>query len=1143
MLLRPSSNLSSLSVARIGVHSVLGLCGLVAGLAGAVSVAQALPGEVLSQQKISAVSGGLTNLLADGDELGASAAGLGDLDGDGIADLALGARFDDDGAVDAGAVYVLFLNADGTIKSEQKVSATSGGFAGQLNAGDEFGSALAALGDLDGDGVTELAVGAERDDDGILDRGALWILFLDRDGTVKRHEKISSAFGTLRPDLSDGDRFGAVSRVGDLDGDGTTEVVVGAPGDATGGAGIGAVWVLYLLPDGTVHDLQKIDSASGGFTGSLLAGDALGTSTAGLGDLDDDGVPDIAVGAVSDVDGGPGRGAVWILFMNNDGTVKAHQKISSTEGGFVGVLQDGDGFGADLASVGDLDGDGIEDLVVGAKGDDEGGVDRGALWTLFLNADGTVKAHQKVADALGGFAAGALADGDGLGGLAALGDLDGDGTTELVATAVGDDDGGSDRGAAYVLFSDGAAESCGNAIVGPVEECDDGGTADFDGCTASCEREDSIEFFGAAVSPGLVSVTLDGQIVDVALVAGDTPDQIAALLTSAINDDATLQVQGVTAQQVGPRVFTNGTFTNALTAETGNFASFDPGQSRAESKISTLEGSFTGVLEDDDRFGNAVAAIGDLDGDGNADLAIGEMFDGEMGPERGAIWVLFMEADGSVRAQQKINDSVGGFSGGLADGDRFGSGIAALGDLDGDGLSDLAVGAREDDDGGAGRGAVWILFMNADGTVRANQKISNTAGGFTGVLGNFDFFGVSVASLGDVDGDGVVDLAVGAFNDDDGASQSGAVWTLFLNADGTVKAQQKISNTEGGFGGSIGENDFFGGAIACLGDVDGDGVSDLVVGSARDDDGGDARGAIWVLFLNADGTVKAEQKISDTEGGFLGQLDDEDNFGTSAAAIGDLDGDGVVDVLVGARADDDGGSQTGGAWTLFLNADGTVKTYQKISDVQGGFAGEIDRNDSFGEATAGLGDLDGDGRTEIAITAIEDDDGGMDRGAVWVLSLEGATTAVCGDGTMFFPETCDDGDQVSGDGCFSTCQLEDELEIAGVAEGGSLEIVVNGRAIEVLTLLGESSAEVITRLSTMLNADAELSVQEIASVDLAERLVTNGTIDSVSNGDAGLMIVPEPGFGFCLGMGLLGVAGLGRRRPGRDRSTNFSEMP
>ena len=101
--------------------------------------------------------------------------------------------------------------------------------------------------------------------------------------------------------------------------------------------------------------------------------------------------------------------------------------------------------------------------------------------------------------------------------------------------------------------------------------------------------------------------------------------------------------------------------------------------------------------------------------------------------------------------------------------------VASIGDFDKDGVKDLAVGAYGQDDGGQETGAVWILLMNANGKVKTHSKISKTAGGFNGPLNNKDYFGNSVASIGDFDKDGVTDLAVGADGDDDGAAGKGAM--------------------------------------------------------------------------------------------------------------------------------------------------------------------------------------------------------------------------------------------------------------------------------------------------------------------------------------------------------------------------------
>ena len=139
-----------------------------------------------------------------------------------------------------------------------------------------------------------------------------------------------------------------------------------------------------------------------------------------------------------------------------------------------------------------------------------------------------------------------------------------------------------------------------------------------------------------------------------------------------------------------------------------------------------------------------------------------------------------MNAEGTVQTAQKISQTSGEFDGLLGDGDQFGNAIANVGDLNNDGVSDFAIGAYSSDDGGLDRGAVWILFMHSSGKVISTSKLSDTNGNFDGVLTDGNQFGSAIANIGDLDSNGVTDIAAGANLDDDGGINAGAIWVLFM---------------------------------------------------------------------------------------------------------------------------------------------------------------------------------------------------------------------------------------------------------------------------------------------------------------------------------------------------------------------------
>ena len=419
-------------------------------------------------------------------------------------------------------------------------------------------------------------------------------------------------------------------------------------------------------------------------------------------------------------------------------------------------------------------------------------------------------------------------------------------------------------------------------------------------------------------------------------------------------------------------------------------------------------------------YGSAVAALGDLNGDGVVDFAVGERAaNGNMG----AVWILFMRADGSVASSAQISNATPFLAGSLHPDDEFGASVAALGDLDGDGVPDLAVGAPNDDDvspahtGGLGidRGAVYILFLTSSGAPKSVLKLSDLTTGIS-LPGDFERFGASIASLGDPDGAGPLELALAAGAPGDADSDAptgfarGAVYEVFLTWTGgspplVVDHTVKLSDTQGtpaSF--HLHDADLFGSSVARLTDLDGDGVSDLAVGAPLDDDNADGdlapganRGAVYVMLLNPNGSVKSYQKISATSGGFMAHLGRSNFFGDGVAALPDLDGNGVPDLAVGSGGYDDGGPGTGATWVVLLAYDhGTgaisIKQPLRISDNSGNLGGGLDAEGAFGASVASIGDLNGDGFPDLLAGAPGDGTGGV--GSAWVLDLGRSAVAL-----------------------------------------------------------------------------------------------------------------------------------------------------
>jgi hypothetical protein len=283
---------------------------------------------------------------------------------------------------------------------------------------------------------------------------------------------------------------------------------------------------------------------------------------------------------------------------------------------------------------------------------------------------------------------------------------------------------------------------------------------------------------------------------------------------------------------------------------------------------------------------------------------------------------VFGDVDG-VSSTVEINSSTTNGPD-LSDNDYFGESVTSIGDLNADGVNDIAVGANGGDHGGNGSGAIHIMFMNTDGSVDSTVEInSSTTNGPD--LSSDDYFGSSVTSIGDLNADGIDDIAVGANgdnNDNNGGDASGAIHIMFMNTDGSVDSTVEINSTTTN-GPELDNSDNFGVSVTSVGDLNADGVNDIAVGAYADDNGGDRSGAIHIMFMNTDGSVDSTVEINSTTTNGP-DLSDADLFGRSITSIGDLNADGIDDIAVGAFYDDNGGSDRGAIHIIYMNTDNSI---------------------------------------------------------------------------------------------------------------------------------------------------------------------------------------------------------------------------
>jgi hypothetical protein len=407
--------------------------------------------------------------------------------------------------------------------------------------------------------------------------------------------------------------------------------------------------------------------------------------------------------------------------------------------------------------------------------------------------------------------------------------------------------------------------------------------------------------------------------------------------------------------------------------------------------------------------------------------------------------LAFVPSPARAQVRQALSEAQIEYPADAAD-DNFGWSAADAGDVDGDGTRDMIVGAIYNDGGGKDAGKAYVF---RGGPAPTSARFVT----MTGTTAN-EQFACSVDGAGDVNGDGYADVIVGARLNDLGGNASGGAFIYFGGPamDGVRDVSLRGEAAA----------DWMGNAVAGAGDVNGDGYGDVIVGAPYNDRGGSAAGAAYLFFGGP-----AMDAVPDVI--LIGEIHD-DQFGWSVAGAGDIDGDGFADVVVGARMHCvDGGLCPGAAYArgrAYLFRGGPAM--DAIADVV--FDGDA-ANDWFGQAVAGIGDVDGDGRDDVAVGAIYADTiaGGN------TLSSAGSVSVYFGgnpmDGTRDALLAGDQADgqfgwaiaaagDVNGDGRRDISATTHFFGTADITGAGRVEVFSGGPAITrppLATLVGEGS--------------------------------------------------------------------------------------
>ncbi len=780
----------------------------------------------------------------------------GDVDGDGRPDVLIGARYQSAGETKEGMAFV-YRGTPGGLSDTPLWSAEGN----QVGAG--FGAAVAPAGDVDADGFGDVAIGAPYFDAATADAGAVFVFHGGPSGPSAVPDR------TLFGPQKDSDFGVTVDTAGDANGDGYSDLIAGAPNASFGEDSEGAVFLFAGGPTGVGAVPIWIGDSNETFA-------RFGAAVATAGDVNGDGFADVIVGAESHANGEFGEGGAFAFL---GGVVVDPSPCWEDEGD-----QTFAGFGRAVAPAGDVNGDGFADVIVGAFKIDLGQMDEGAAY-VYLGGRGT---NGDLASEPSWIKEGDAAFTEFGHSVATAGDVNGDGFADVIIGAHLLASPELNEGGAFVYHGspDGPA-----ALPAWSRHGDQGGAA----------LGTAVSIVGDVNGDGFADVIVGAPGFD----AGEPDEGAAFLFLGGPGGPAGAAAAAFEGEQAGAGygaslagagdvngdgyadVIIGAPYFDAATADAGQ-AAIHLGTANGLAPIAAwlVHGE-----EASARLGTAVAAAGDVNGDGYGDVLVG--VPGAGGPKKAGRVHLF------------IGSSIGpspfpSWTRGGGDADELGAAIAGGGDVDGDGFADALLGAPGHE-AAAGAGAGRVLLHRGDAQGLAPVTAWTADGAFAG-----EAFGAAVAFAGDVDGDGFADLAIGAPMASAGFVEEGRA---ALYAGGVVGPSATSWTATGGQTSAR-----LGAALAAAGDANGDGRSDLLVGAPGHQDGESNEGRALLYLGGFDDLDPFPAWSADGD-----QTDA--NFGAAVATGGDVNGDGASDLLVGAPGLDGAGADVGGAFQ-FLGMDG-----------------------------------------------------------------------------------------------------------------------------------------------------------------------------------------------------------------------------